>query len=106
VFNNASTPIFQKLNYRNMSGPNVPPSMALKSGWNLIGHTSTQSMPVESALISIKGKYSHLLTYSPSEGWKMYIVGNPYLQQFSAFESGKGYWIFMIEDATYAAVDI
>ncbi len=106
VFNNASTPIFQKLNYTNMSGPNVPPSMTLKSGWNLIGHTSTQSMSVESALISIKGKYSHLLTYSPSEGWKMYIVGNPYLQQFSAFEPGKGYWIFMTEDATYAAVEI
>ncbi|MCZ7397948.1 MAG: S-layer protein domain-containing protein, partial [Candidatus Methanoperedens sp.] len=106
VFNNASTSIFQKLNYKNMSGPNVPPSMTLKAGWNLIGHTSTQFMPVESALISIKGKYSHLLMYSPSGGWKMYIVGNPNLQQFNALEPGKGYWIFMTEDSTYAAVDI
>jgi hypothetical protein len=36
----------------------------------------------------------------------MYIVGNPSLQQFNDLESGRGYWIFMTEDATYAAVDI
>ncbi|MBU3966575.1 MAG: hypothetical protein KKG76_04240 [Euryarchaeota archaeon] len=106
VYNNASTPIFQKLNYKDMAGPYVPPSMTLKSGWNQIGHTSTKYMPVSSALVSIEGKYSHLLTYSPGEGWKMYIVGNPALQQFNFFEPGKGYWIFMTQDATYAAVDI
>jgi S-layer protein (TIGR01567 family) len=106
VYDNASTPIFQKLNYKDMAGPYVPPSMTLKSGWNLIGHTSTKYMPVSSALVSIEGKYSHLLTYSPEEGWKMYIVGNPTLQQFNAFEPGKGYWIFMTQDATYAAVEI
>jgi S-layer protein (TIGR01567 family) len=106
VYNNASTPVYQKLLYKSMPGPNLPPSELLKAGWNLIGHSSTQSMPVESALISIKGKYSHLLSYSPEEGWKMYIVGNPSLQQFNDLESGRGYWIFMTEDATYAAVDI
>jgi hypothetical protein len=89
-----------------MSGPNIPPSMVLKAGWNLIGHTAIEPMPVESALISIDGKYSHILTYDPIQGWKMYIVGNPALQQFNVFEPGRGYWIFMTQDATYAAVSI
>ncbi len=106
VYNNASAQIFQRLNYKPMAGPNVPPSMTLKAGWNLIGHTSTGNMSVSSALISIEGKYSHLLTYSPGEGWKMYIVGNQNFQQFNSFEPGRGYWIFMTQDATYAAVDI
>ncbi len=106
VYNNASYTIFQKLTYKNMSGPNLPPSMKLNVGWNLVGHTSNNSMSVESALISIKGKYSNLLTYSPLEGWKFYIVGNPSLQQFNTFEPGRGYWIFMIENATYAGVTI
>ncbi len=106
VYNNASSQIPQQLNYKNRKGASVSPSMLLKEGWNLIGHTSTQPMSVSSALVSIEGKYSHLLSYSPSEGWKMYIVGNPALQQFSTFEPGRGYWIFMTKDATYAAVDI
>ncbi len=106
VYNNASSQVYQKLWFKNMAGPNVPPSMLLKAGWNLIGHTSQDYIPVQSALISIDGKYSHLLTYSPAEGWKMYIVGNPSLQQFNVFEPGRGYWIFMTQDATYAAVDV
>ncbi len=106
LYNNASYQVFQKLNFKNMAGPNLPPSMLLKAGWNLIGHTSTQAMPVSSALISIDGKYSHLLTYDPIKGWRFYIVGNPSLQQFDAFEHGRGYWIFMTQDATYAAVDV
>jgi hypothetical protein len=106
VYNNASNQTYQELSYKNMTGPNVPPSMLLRAGWNLIGHTSTGNMPVQSALISIDGKYSHLLSYSPDEGWKMYIVGNPSLQEFNDFEPGRGYWIFMTQDATYAAVGI
>jgi S-layer protein (TIGR01567 family) len=106
VYNNASSVIFQKLNFKNITGPNLPPSMILKAGWNLIGHTSTQVMPVSSALISINGKYSNLLTYDPTEGWRYYIVGTPSLQQFDVFEPGRGYWIFMTQDATYAAVDV
>jgi len=106
VYNNASSIIMQKLKYKSMAGPNVPPSMLLKAGWNLIGHTSTQAMPVSSALISIDGKYSHLLIYDPIKGWRFYIVGNPSLQQFDAFEPGRGYWIFLTQDATYAAVDV
>ena len=106
VYNNASSSVSQKLDYKNMSGPNVPPSINLMSGWNLIGHTSTSSTQVSSALVSIDGKYSHLLSYSPNDGWKMYIVGNPSLQQFTTFEPGNGYWIFMTQDATYAAVEV
>ncbi len=106
VYNNASSVVLQKLMFKNMSGPNVPPSTVLKAGWNLIGHTAIEPMPVESALISINGKYSHILTYDPIQGWKMYIVGNPSLQQFNVFEPGRGYWIFMTQDATYAAVSV
>ncbi|MCG2759266.1 MAG: hypothetical protein L6263_12660 [Desulfobacteraceae bacterium] len=106
VYSNVSSKIIQKLKYKNMAGPNVPPSMLMKAGWNLIGHTSTEAMQVKSALISIDGKYSHLLTYDLIKGWRFYIVGNPSLQQFDAFEPGRGYWIFMTQDATYAAVDV
>lgn len=88
-----------------MSGP-ISPYISLNSGWNLIGHTSTSPISVSSALVSIDGKYSHLLSYSSKDGWKMYLNGNPSLQEFTSLEPGKGYWIFMTQNATYSAVEV
>lgn len=54
--------------------PDVPPSLCLASGWQMIGHTSTQAASWDTTLSSLKGdlvdyKFSNIITYSHGEGW-------------------------------------
>ena len=85
------------------SVPKIPPTQDLVEGWNLIGHTSADDINVTTSLSSITGSYSNLLKYSGSAGWERYI--NEELQDFTQMSEGEGYWIFMTEDKTYAAID-
>ncbi|WP_094228267.1 beta strand repeat-containing protein [Methanolobus psychrotolerans] len=85
------------------SVPKIPPTQDLAAGWNMIGHTSADDINVTTSLTSITGSYSNLLKYSGSAGWERYI--NEELQDFTQMSEGEGYWIFMTEDKTYAAID-
>lgn len=64
--------------------PDVPSSLTLKPGWNMIGHTSTYCAPWNMTLSSLSDfsgnilngilsvdsyKFSNLITYSNGEGW-------------------------------------
>ncbi|WP_148039285.1 beta strand repeat-containing protein [Methanohalophilus portucalensis] len=105
----------------------APPTQSLAEGWNMIGHTSTSEMPVIFALesledisyetgfsyyayspqesISVTPYYSNLLMYSDGR-WDRYA--NFEFFNFNDFEymnPGDGYWIFMKENKTYAAID-
>ena len=58
----------------NNSTPDVPASLNLSTGWQLIGPTSTQPVPWSMTMASLKdslGNYmfSNLVTYSHSEDW-------------------------------------
>jgi hypothetical protein len=60
--------------WSNNTTPDVPVSLNLSTGWQLIGSTSTQPVPWSITLASLKdslGNYnfSNLITYSHSEGW-------------------------------------
>lgn len=56
------------------SAPDVPASLCLAPGWQMIGHTSMYPSTWSSTLASLKDvftdyKFSNLITYSHNEGW-------------------------------------
>lgn len=110
----------------NSASPDVPASLDLAPGWQMIGHTSTQPVHWSECLGSLQGllgveyKFSNLITYSQNEGWGGTIsLGaidllsesgeTPYpveaLKSSGVMVPGQGYWIFMKEDGTYASVE-
>ncbi len=111
----------------NSTSPDVPASLDLAPGWQMIGHTSTQNVEWEDALGSLYGgqnvfapfKFSSIITYSQNEGWGgitnlefLKGVGLPpeTPSPVMALEEGymvpgQGYWIFMTEAGTYASVE-
>ncbi len=107
--------------------PDVPASLDLAPGWQMIGHTSTVPVHWSKTLGSLQGllgveyKFSNLITYSHNEGWGgtislglLDLVGaeesvtpSPvkFLQSQGLMVPGQGYWIFMKEDGTYASIE-
>jgi len=109
--------------------PDVPPSLYLAPGWQMIGHTSLVPVSWAETLgsmqtpqgLGIEYKFSNIITYSNNEGWGgtislgiLDLVGAeeyeiPYpveaLQSQGAMVPGQGYWIFMKEEGTYASVE-
>jgi len=95
------------LDFKDFDFQDLPSTIELKQGWNLIGHTSAQEMDVSEALISIDGKYSTVLSYTGSS-WEVYISGtdNSGSGRFSTMESNSGYWVYVTEDCMYSAVSL
>jgi hypothetical protein len=112
------------------ASPDVPASLNLASGWQMIGHTSTVPVEWSTTLSSLRGslngyKYSNLVTYSQDEGWGGIIPDTDYyiilvgenetsfngtgpaslLQTDGYMAPGQGYWIFMTENGTYASIE-
>lgn len=111
------------------ANPDVPASLDLAPGWQMIGHTSTLPVEWSTTLASLKDtfsyKYSNLITYSQGEGWGGIIPDTDYyiillggnetgfngtgpvslLQTDGVMAPGQGYWIFMTEKGTYASIE-
>ena len=56
------------------TNPDVPASLDLPKGWQMIGHTSTKPAAWATALASLRDEFidykvSNLITYSQNEGW-------------------------------------
>ncbi len=107
--------------------PDVPASLDLAPGWQMIGHTSTVPVHWSETLGSLQGllgvdyKFSNLITYSCNEGWGgtislglLDLVGAEesvtafpvqFLQSQGLMCPGQGYWIFMKEAGTYASIE-
>ncbi|MDD3245658.1 MAG: hypothetical protein PHF18_02120 [Methanosarcina sp.] len=109
--------------------PDLPASLDLAPGWQMIGHTST--VPVHwsktlgslqlQGLLGSEYKFSNLITYSHNEGWggtislgiwdlvgaEESVAAFPvqFLQSEGLMCPGQGYWIFMKEDGTYASIE-
>lgn len=93
-----------RLSYKNMTGPEMPPSVNLYVGWDMIGHTSVESMLVNQSLVTIVGKYDIIFKYNGT--WHSYIAGVSSAQDFANLTPAQGYWIRMKEDAILYAVDM
>ncbi|MBI2906994.1 MAG: hypothetical protein HYX92_05000, partial [Chloroflexi bacterium] len=67
-----------------------PPFYALGQGMNAIGFTSSlATMPVDTYLASLSGKWTTLYRYNPILGWEMAKPGGI---GFKDVERGRGYW--------------
>ncbi|ODS36745.1 MAG: hypothetical protein A7316_02425 [Candidatus Altiarchaeales archaeon WOR_SM1_86-2] len=68
----------------------------LAQGWNLIGWSSNETIPVFEALSSINGSYNKVFTYDQSAGWEYKaIYDGIWYGSLSNMEPGRGYWIYM-----------
>jgi hypothetical protein len=68
--------------------------LPLEQGWNLTGYLPEQTLPVESALASVQGRYSIVSGFD--EGAKTHTPGSQF-NDLSAMANGFGYWIKMNE---------
>ncbi len=79
-------------------------SWQLCTGWNLIGFPASQNRHIKTALQTIRGKYSMVYGYDPSDAedpWAIHDVTVPdWANDLQVFEVGKGYWILVNEDVT------
>ena len=75
-----------------IQGQMIPLSLNLTSGWNLIGFSSLQSVPVEKALAGIEGEIESVWGYKDGV-WYVYDPQNPGFRDLEEMEPGKGYWI-------------
>lgn len=127
-------PCMTNIKFKGMSvdgaNPDVPASLVLKPGWQMIGHTSTYAVEWPTTLASLTNvldcKFSSLITYSQNEGWggiipdvnllsKVSTVGQSdnetvpepvfTLQSYEYMVPGQGYWIFMKSEGTYASIE-
>lgn len=72
-----------------IGSPEVPPSLAISSGWNLITIHGLRSRAASSALNSIAGKYDSVWTIVNNQMAMLDLNTNPLLQP------GQTYWVHM-----------
>lgn len=73
-------------------GPYTPPSVAVTTGWNLIGHYGLQNpKPVECSLYTLSGNWESLIGFDSST---QYFIGDDE-EEPTETNSGKGYWLAM-----------
>jgi len=75
-----------------IQGQMSPLSFSLTNGWNLIGFSYLQSVPVEEALAGIKVEVESVWGYKGGV-WYVYDPQNPGLSDLEEVEPGMGYWI-------------
>ncbi len=83
-----------------VSGFEPSDSIALESGWNLVGYHGADSQPMADALSSIDGKYVKVWAYMGGH-WKMYDTDSPGFNDLTNMERGYGYWIDVTEPCTW-----
>lgn len=135
----AKEPCVTNAKFKGMSAdganPDVPSSLVLKPGWQMVGHTSAYAAPWSITLASLNDfntdfaenyKFSSLITYNLNEGWGGIITpmadgrlddsmplptigANPepvkVLQSYGYMVPGQGYWIFVKNGGTYASIE-
>jgi enterochelin esterase-like enzyme len=76
----------------NLSGTEATKSVDLNEGWNLVGLNSLSSLPVDTALSSIKDKYSAIYAFNSTT--QSYNVP-------SSMDPGAGFWIHATQKTTW-----
>jgi len=73
----------------------------VKQGWNLISlPVNSRDNALQSVLTSVWASVNSVWTYKANSGWSRHVVGGPdSLNDLTTMESGRGYWISMINDA-------
>lgn len=72
----------------------VSSTIALCSGWNLVGYPALTTSPLPDALAAIQGCYSYVYTYdTANQSWPKYDVARPFFSTLLGLSSQRGYWI-------------
>lgn len=81
----------------------------LYQGANLIGYPCTEVRPVANVLAPIEGKWSRIYAYDgtdPSRPWRVNDAGwEDWRNEFTEFEPGKAYWVYVTEDCILSIVN-
>lgn len=88
-------------NYQRVPGTQaVPPTLALKQGWNLVGASGTG---LKNVLASVKGKYSTVVNpgLGNNASWSA-VTSESISTEVAAI--GDAYWVFMTADGTLAGL--
>ena len=72
---------------------------SLKSGWNLLGIPLLPNEGALQELAQLTGVES-IWRYDGTAGWKFYISGQTAINSLSSLEAGKGYWVYVSEEAS------
>lgn len=85
-------------------GPTTPlPQYQLSAGFNLIGYTSIVRPPAGATVAAYTGSlgdaWSSAIRFDPQDGFETAKPGGTF-PGAEGFEVGRGYWIFLTEDAT------
>jgi hypothetical protein len=84
----------------NFFGPPVPSDQPihLEQGWNLVSYLASATLPVDTALTAIAGKYTKVLGYDG--GAMSYdLLLPPSMWTLNQMQPFRGYWIYMTESA-------
>jgi hypothetical protein len=76
-----------------LSGSFPSSSLALSSGWNLVGYNGTSCAAASTALSSLSTALQVSWGYSSSQGWQFYDPTNSGSSTLTQLCPGAGYWI-------------
>ncbi|MDK2974411.1 MAG: hypothetical protein PWP08_782 [Methanofollis sp.] len=89
------------------ASPQAPPSRTLAAGWNAVGFSDTEPATARDTLLSLKDTWSVLMGYNASaRAYETAIVRNGSGEHSDAgvMMPMKGYWLYMTDDGTLAAI--
>ena len=99
VYKTSPAPIYMDFK---STGPIVPPTQQLYTGWNMIGHIDMGYMSIDDgtaadfgSMATIEGNFAQIWQWTPDSNWELcYPSGLGYMTH------GQGYWILMTANAT------
>lgn len=87
--------------------PQAPPERALAVGWNAIGFSDTRPTAARDALLSLGNSWSVLMGFdAATQSYETSIIrgGSGEHSDAGWMLPAKGYWLYMTEDGTLAAI--
>ena len=89
------------IDWKESTGASPPPAQQLYAGWNMIGHIDIGDMPIDDGTVAdfgsranIEDKFSQVWQWTQGSGWE-----SCYPAGINSVTAGRGYWIWMNEDA-------
>jgi hypothetical protein len=84
-----------------VEGSEASKNVNLKIGWNLVGYSSTQSVPIAQGIASVGNRVTAVYAFdSVANSYQGYVP--PSISVLTSLDPGRGYWMYATENATWA----
>jgi hypothetical protein len=93
--------------FSSTASPQAPPERALAAGWNAVGFSDTEPAAARDALVSLGGTWSVVMGFdAAAQTYETSIIrgGSGEHSDAGWLLPAKGYWLYMTEDGTLAAI--